>query len=194
MKLDGNAIRKLGTVFGLTLLAIGLLALPARADTFSVTGDLPVTMSLALDDGQGNKDTKDASSVAGYKLGLSLPFLIGFGYESYGGKFGSNKAVPASFKYDVTMFDIFLNLPIPFVNIALGGGLGTGKISDVPGVDFKDASLTQWFASVGIPIATVFDVHVGYHSFSGKNKADTAGVPDIKVDGNMVSIGAKFGF
>ncbi len=195
MKLDWIAVGKWAAGFGVTLLAVGLLALPARADTISVFADLPVAMSLKLDDGQGNTDSKDATGLSGYKLGVTLPFFVGLAYESYGSKFASNKVIPTSFNYDVTMYDLFFNLPLPIVNIAAGAGLGTGRLSNVTGASFKDAALAQWFASLGYNIVPLVDVHFGYHSFSGTNKGDTpAGVPDIKVNGDMWSLGVKIGF
>lgn len=196
MKLEWIAVGKWATFFGVTLLAIGLLALPARADTLSVFADLPVAMSLKLDDGQGNTDTKDASGLSGYKVGVTLPFFVGLAYESYGSKFSGNKVVGQSFRYDVTMYDLFLNLPLPVVNIAAGGGIGKGKFSDgPPGVTVDDANLTQWFASLGYNIVPLVDVHFGYHAFSGKNPISTpSGQPDLKVNGDMWSLGLKIGF
>jgi hypothetical protein len=185
-----------GTLLAATFLGAALLARPARADTFSVFADLPVDFSLHLDNGAGTTENASASGLSGYKVGITLPIFVGLAYESYGGKFNSPNIVGQSFNYDVTMVDLFLNLPLPVLNIAVGLGQGTGKFSNGPAnVSVKDANLSQWFASLGINVAPLVDVHLGYHSFSGKNEVTTPpGSPGLKVDGTMTSLGVKIGF
>lgn len=186
------------TVAGLavTVAALGLLAQTARADTLSVFADLPVAMDLKLDNQKGQTDSMSASGLSGYVVGLTLPIFVGLAYESYGSKFNSSNVIGGSFRYDVTMYDLFLNLPLPVVNIAAGLGTGTGSVSSPPaGVSVKDATLTQWFASLGIPVLPLVDVHLAYHSFSGTNAISTpAGQPDLKTNGTMWSLGVKVGF
>jgi hypothetical protein len=136
---------------------------------------------------------------------VTLPFLVGFGYESYkatldkkdfGGKADLNFAI----------FDIFFNLPISVVNIAIGGGFGTATF-DPSTVDLgagntlkaSSAPITQYFASVGWPFAAIFDVHLGYHVISGKYdaKATIGGVTaktSASLKANMTSLGAKVAF
>jgi hypothetical protein len=178
---------------GIALLGGIAMAQSVRADTLAVSADLPVAMSLTANSG-GTSTSYSASSVSGLGLGVSLPFLVGLGYEDYTGKFSKSGN---KFDYGVTMYDIFLNLPIPIVNIAIGGGIGNGAVSNSnSGVSkpFKDADLTQWFASLGFSILPFVDLHLGYHSFSGNNKAKTVAFNDLKVDGNMTSLGVKIGF
>ena len=195
-----NAINRLA-LLGIAMVAAVAMARPALADTLAVSADLPVSSSVTLKSAGSPATTYDSKSISGFTLGVSFPFLLGLGYENYSSSF-SKSSTNTKFDYDVTMYDIFVNLPIPVVNIALGAGTGTGSVSHVnfPGMSspFKDGDLTQWFASIGIPITPLVDVHVGYHSFSGKNKATTAaaasGFSDITVDGSMYSVGVKIGF
>ncbi len=196
MKMQKGQASKLATLLGLALAVAVLLAQPAHADTFSVFADLPVDFSLHLDNGAGTTETASASGLSGYKVGITLPIFIGLAYESYGGKFNSPNIVGQSFNYDVTMYDLFLNLPLPVINIAVGAGAGTGKFSNGPvGVTVKDANLSQWFASLGVNVAPLVDIHVGYHSFSGTNDiANVPGAPGLKVGGTMTSLGIKIGF
>lgn len=175
----------------------------ARADVFSVTADVPVSLALKLD------NTTVGNSVSGYAVGVSLPFLIGFGVEGYKATM-SKKDFGAKGDLNFNLVDVFVNLPIPVVNIALGLGAGTAtfdpdkfSVSDpVLGngtLKFGSAPLTQYFASVGIPIAKVFDVHVGYHVLSGKfdeKGSFASGNSKVSADlkANMLSVGAKIGF
>jgi hypothetical protein len=199
MKTIGWKALNLSTILAIALAGALAVARPARADTLSVSADLPVSSSVTLKSSGGTSTTYDSKSISGVTLGLSFPFLIGVGYENYSSSFSKTGT---KFDYDVMMYDIFVNLPIPVVNIAIGAGAGTGKFANVntPGFSspFKDADLTQWFASLGYPILPLVDLHIGYHSFSGKNKATSAaaaaGFSDVNVDGSMYSLGVKIGF
>jgi hypothetical protein len=193
-----DAVRRYVVALGLGLAIAFTVALPARADTISVFADLPVAMNLQIDDGQGNKASADASGLSGLVVGVTLPFFVGLAYENYGSKFNIPKVINQSFRYDVNMYDIFLNLPLPIVNIAAGLGAGSGKLSDGPAnVTFKDATLTQYFVSLGVNVLPLLDIHVGYHAFSGSNDVSGSGagsVSSLKVNGDMWSLGAKLGF
>jgi hypothetical protein len=162
----------------------------ARADVFSVTADIPMQLTLKFD------GDKVGNSVSGYIVGVSLPFLVGFGYENYTASL-DKKDVPVKTDYKVQFFDVFLNLPIPVVNIVLGAGLGTAQFDpdDLlgPGTKIKDANLTQYLVSVGIPIAVLFDVHLGYRTFSGTHDTKP-GSGSFDTKGQLISLGAKVGF
>lgn len=166
--------------------ALGWLATPAQADFFAVGYDLPVSVTV---DGETGKD------ISGYKLTLATPIAVGLAWESYEASFeGDNTEL----RIDFNIYEVFWDLPVPLVNIQIGGGLGTAQseLTEPSGFDdlYDDASLTQFYVSVGLPIAVLFDVHVGYHSFSGKAESNHALVDDLDLVGNMVSVGAKVGF
>lgn len=164
-----------------------LAALPAAAqDLFSISLDAPI--DYTFDNGQ----LSDADP-SGFKASVALPFFIGFGLEDYEvtGTLGPFPGSP--FTYDVSFVDIFLNIPSPAVNFVIGGGVGKGTFDTVPASGaFSEADLTQVFVSVGIPIALVFDIHVGYHAISGGS--DVLGGTPLSLDANMVTVGVNLGF
>lgn len=175
----------IGLVAGAGLI---LFAGAAQADVFSVSADVPIAYSFS--------EGGSADEVSGYKLGVSLPFLVGFGVEEYTATLKSNGVKS---ERNFSFIDLFFNLPVPLVNIALGYGFGTASVDQTPattGLTYEDADVNQYFLSVGYPFAGVFDVHLGYHVVSGSGdvKQDNTKIGETKLDGNMVSLGVKVGF
>ncbi|MBI3992764.1 MAG: hypothetical protein HY342_05795 [Candidatus Lambdaproteobacteria bacterium] len=164
---------------------IALGSSSAWADFFAISADLPVSYTA---------DDTAADSVTGYKIGLSLPFFVGVAMENYTGTFNGSGSEP-DVKVTNNLYDVFFNLPLPILNIGLGLGTGTASIDTGSTSYWKDATLTQYFLTVGLPILVLFDVHVGYHVISGSaDPKPGLGAPKISLDGNMVSVGAKVGF
>lgn len=166
-----------------TFLAVA--AKPASAEIlFSISADIPAVYSFS--------DSKlSDESASGLLTKIRLPLGIGFGMESYTvkGKYAST----TSFEYDVTMIDIFYGLPVPAVSVNVGIGFGAAKFELVgSGLNFDDPFVRQFFVSVGLPLAVIFDVHVGY--YITRAKASASGISDISLDSNMFTIGAKIGF
>ncbi len=177
---------------GLLLVGLSVWAVtPARADTFSVSLDVPVSYTY-------KDSTLHDAKASGAIVGLSLPFLVGFGFEAYTVKAQAGAAPATDFENKVQMLDVFLNLPVPVVNIRLGAGVGTASLSvpSQPTQQFDKGTLTQGYLDVGIPIAVVFDVHLGYHAISGKVKDKTlpGPNPDVDVGAKMWTLGVKVGF
>jgi hypothetical protein len=171
---------------------LGLMAFSslARADVFSVSLDLPLMFDPKFS--QSGTSAHPAATVSGYKVGVSLPFLVGLGMENYTAKLAKKEfGSPSDIDYKVTMYDLFVNLPIPIVNIALGVGAGTAAFGT--DIGFKDANLMQYWASLGIPFG-MLDVHVGLHSISGTHSSKVPGIGDAKVEATMTSLGVKIGF
>ena len=163
-----------------------LVSFAAGASAQSVSADIPIVYMF-------DEQTLDDEKVSGIKLAVSLPFLLGFGLESYKvtGKFTT---VPADFDYQVTFFDVFVDIPFPVANLVLGGGVGKGEFDLVPATGgFDDATLAQLFVSLGIPFAAIFDVHVGYHLIRGESDVQGATSP-LDLDADMATIGLKVGF
>jgi len=179
---------------------VGLLALstPARAEFISVSADLPMTFAAKFS-GTGTALSPDAS-VSGLKLGVKLPFFMGLGLENYTASLNATTmGTPAALDYAVTMYDIFFTLPIPFINIVLGVGLGSGQFGADTGPNYKaqfeTGAFYQYWVSGGISIAIV-DIHVGVHMLSGTHLKKTGSVApsDLNVSATMMSLGAKVGF
>lgn len=170
---------------------VGMLAFwvaaPARAQ-LAVSADIPIFYEF---DEDGFQD----ASASGIKVGLTLPFLIGIGAESYNVD-GKVQSLPAAipYEYQVTMLDLFLDIPFPAANLVVGGGIGRGEFeAPATGVTFEDAALTQGFFSIGIPFALLFDAHVSYHRIFGE--ADAPGLTKpLNLDAEMATVGIKIGF
>lgn len=164
----------------------------ALADTLSVSADVPIVYTFSE---SGLKDP----SASGVLVGVSLPFLVGFGAESYKVKGKLAPFVPTDpqkdFQYDVTMLDLFLNLPFPVANLVLGVGAGQGSFDEVPASNLVDtATLTQAYFSIGIPFAVLFDAHVGYHVIRGDADFKDGSGQKLNLDAEMATIGIKVGF
>lgn len=170
-------------IVGCTLL---LAASPAWADTLSLSADVPVSYAFSA----SNLNTDKASGVI---FGVSLPFLVGIGAESYKVT-GTDKSTSSKLTSQVTMADLYVDLPVPFVNIRVGGGLGKSDYASPTGTsNYDTAILHQVFVNVGWPFAEVFDVHLGFHNVTGNAKL-TGTNTNQPVGGKMYTLGLKVGF
>ncbi|MFZ9009539.1 MAG: hypothetical protein ACO4CF_08410, partial [bacterium] len=98
------------------MLALMLWTVPAKADLLSVHADIPLSFSPT----QEGADTPD--SISGARVGLSLFILpLGIAYESYEVSYSSD-SVDSKDTYQIA--SVFVNLPVPVINIALGVGAG----------------------------------------------------------------------
>ena len=181
-------------IFATTFLAsVAAGAVPAFA--LSVSLDVPFQYSF--------NDGGKADSVSGYKVGFGLPLStlgLGIGYENYAAK-QSSSGVDSTATF--TFYDLFLELPFPFVHITAGGGWGKdevkvkGDIGTASIDDKNDGNASQYFVSLGFPIFPLVDLHVGYHKISAdKVKLDLGGTAPSEVDasGEMWSAGVRVGF
>lgn len=160
-------------------------ALPAWADTLSVSADIPVVYSFS----ESNLKSPSASGVL---VGLSLPTLLGIGAESYKVK-GQVASLSTDYEYKVTMVDLYLHVPFPAGNLVVGAGMGKGRFATVPASNaYPDASLKQVYFSVGVPFGGVFDAHVSYHVVRGDTNIPYS--QKINLDAQMATIGLKVGF
>ena len=160
---------------------------PASAQLlFSIAADIPVSYSFS----DSNLSNESAS---GLLTKVTLPFGLGFGFESY--EVTGNYASTNTFEFDVAMIDIFFGLPVPVLNVQVGFGVGIAKFETaLNGVttEYDDPVLTQLFASLGYPFLGIFDVHLGYYRIRGEAKA--SGVSTIGLNSNMFTLGARIGF
>jgi hypothetical protein len=192
-------------IVGLSLLAFGLTT---DAFAWSVAVDAPVSYTLntanVTQSGGALLSSKDAATVSGYKVAIKLPFFLGVGYEDYKTAFSvspsqapngiTNFKLLTSFK----IYDLFVELPISVVHIGLGAGIGEAKGDTDPplGAVFKSAAVTQYFATLGLPIGKMLDVHVGYHvvNVSDMDVATPNGPDTLRLSGSMLSAGIRLGF
>jgi len=169
-----------------------LTSAAGKAHAIYIEADLPVSLSFS------NSDTaKDYDSVSGALLTVGDLFLgFGVGYEMYTARWkatGGGSAPEARLDY----LDILWAAPVPVVNLSVGAGVGNETPQGDLSKAYSSSMMSQIFFRVGIPIAKVFDVHIGYHQFSGKMPGKTVGsgtFPDVKMGGSLTTIGARFGF
>ena len=97
------------------------------------------------------------------------------------------------------MTNIFLQLPVPVVNLIIGTGKGTteydckysfGDCSKF----YEKGSATQWYTSIGMPIIPFFDIHLSYRSITAKNIASNYDGEKYDNSGSVTGIGLAFNF
>ena len=192
------------TVFAATSLL--LYSTPLFA--FSISVGVPFSHSLTGKNSDGSE--KKVKSVSGFFIQAGLPLLPGLGIDKY-----TTKAKDSVFEFETNMYNLFYLLPIPIVNLTFGLGMGTtelkcpagtysaqGIAADCSGI-YDKGSASQWYASVGIPIIPLFDMHLSYRSVTAKNtkikstycdvdcKGDAAG---LDFSGNVMGFGIGFNF
>lgn len=136
----------------------------------------------------------------GALIHANIPFFPGLGVEVYQTKLKVDSGYDlekdvGDTKLKTVMYDLFYLLPIPFVNITLGGGMGQVELDCRECDDyFKKGSATQYFLQIGIPVLALFDLHFSYHGINSDidSKVDT--VKDISFDSTMYAFGAAFVF
>lgn len=171
---------------GMAVLVAAIFA-ASNASAFSIALDIP--FAYEVDDGGS------ADEVSGFKLGLGIitfPVLdLGVGYESY--EITEDAGIDdLTAQFDI--FDVFVDIPFPVVNIVLGMGFGE--------MDFElltvseSADVSQAYVSLGLPFTPLFDVHVGWHAVSVDtiDLSSLGGDPEADLSGTMWSLGAKLGF
>jgi hypothetical protein len=176
-----------------TLLALAAVAalVCASSSAWALGVSLDIPISYSFDDGG------TADEVSGFKAGIALPVFpavgIGLGYENYTVK-DKDEGVESEVAFEI--FDLFAEIPFPFLNLSLGLGMGTHEVT-VDVLDIKEeGGVTQWFVSVGYPIVPLIDVHVGYHAVSAEELEVDVGGLSAKIDasGEMWSLGVRVGF
>ena len=154
-----------------------LYSIPSFA--FSLSVGIP--MSQTITGKQAGKSYGNApDKTSGYFLGVSF-LSIGLGMDSYTTKFKTGPGncngcwgVGGDAGLKTNMTNIFLQLPVPVVNLIIGLGKGTteydckftnGDCSKF----YEKGSATQWYTSIGMPIIPFFDIHLSYRSITAKN-------------------------
>ena len=200
------------TVFAATSLL--LYSTPSFA--FSLSVGMPVGSTITGEATAGRKQF-ESEGVSGYFLGVQLPFSVGLGLDSY----KTNLKVDpgeAELKLATSMYNLYYQLPVPVINLIIG--IGTGKhtmecatckegymksysydstgdgtkdttLSEQAG--YKSGSVSQWYASIGMPIMPLFDIHLSYRSITSK-KVVSSGVTELDLSSNVTGIGFAFNF
>ena len=188
------------TVFAATSLL--LYSTPSFA--FSLSVGIP--MSQTITGKQAGKSYGNApDKTSGYFLGVSF-LSIGLGIDSYTTKFKTGPGncngcwgVGGDAGLKTNMTNIFLQLPVPVVNLIIGLGKGTTeydcKYSFGDCSAFYDkGSATQWYTSIGMPIIPFFDIHLSYRSITAKNIKNKDDGRKHDNSGSVTGIGLALNF
>ena len=134
-----------------------------------------------------------SDGVSGTFIQVGVPFLPGIGMDNYKTKI---KSSGDDLDLDTSIFNLYYLIPIPVINLTLGAGMGntTLQCSDCS-TYYDKGNATQWYASFGMPIIPLFDLHFSYRSVSSKVKIKSAyGGGEHDFSGNLMGLGIGFNF
>ena len=155
---------------------------------FSVGVPLSHTFTGKYNDGTEVK----SDGVSGAFIQVGVPILPGIGMDNYKTKIKGT----GDLDLDTSIFNLYYLLPIPVINLTLGAGMGntTLECSDCS-TYYDKGSASQWYASFGMPIIPLFDLHLSYRSVSSKIKIKSAGGGgEHDFSGNVMGLGIGFNF
>ncbi len=191
------------------LLALAAVCLSSRAFALSFSADVPLQFQFSSKFLNANQDAKPkdrtVSDVNGIILGVGAGW-VGVGYENYtvgatGNSLNPNSPLTFDFNLNFQFYDVFLDLPFPFLHPEIGYGKGrvSPDLKPVFGqkIQAKDADASQYFLRLGVPIGHLFDIHVGYHVIKAEDiKVPQGGNgPDkLKASGQTVTAGVRLGW
>ena len=184
--------------------ASSLLLYSTPSFAFSLSVGIP--MSQTITGKQAGKSYGNApDKTSGYFLGVSF-LSIGLGMDSYTTKFKTGPGncngcwgVGGDAGLKTNMTNIFLQLPVPVVNLIIGTGKGTteydckysfGDCSKF----YEKGSATQWYTSIGMPIIPFFDIHLSYRSITAKNIKNKDDGRKHDNSGSVTGIGLALNF
>ena len=153
---------------------------------FSVGVPLSHTITGKYSDGTEIK----SEGVSGTFIQVGVPMLPGIGMDSYKTKIESSDP----FELETVIYNLYYLLPIPIINLTLGVGTGSTTFK-CSGCDayFDKGSASQWYASFGMPIIPLFDLHLSYRSVSSKIKTKSGSI-EHDLSGNIMGLGIGFNF
>ena len=152
---------------------------------FSVGVPLSHTFTGKESDGTEIK----SDGVSGAFIQVGVPILPGIGIDSYKTKL---KDKTPTVELATMIYNLYYLLPIPIINLTLGVGVGSTELQCSTCAAFDKGSASQWYASFGMPIIPLFDLHLSYRSVSSKIKIISGGEHDFS--GNVMGLGIGFNF
>ena len=131
----------------------------------------------------------DSDGVSGIFIQVGVPIFPGVGMDNYKTKLDTVDLA-------TMIYNLYYLLPIPVINLTLGVGAGSTELQcDACSTYFEKGSATQWYASFGMPIIPLFDLHLSYRSVSSKIKLKAAyGGTESDFGGNVMGLGIGFNF
>ena len=176
----------------LTVFAASSLLLYSTPSFALLNFSVGVPFSHSLTGKNSDGSGKKAKSVSGFFIQAGLPLLPGLGIDKY-----TTKDEGGVFEFETNMYNLYYLLPIPVINLTLGVGAGSTELQcGTCSTYFAKGSATQWYASFGMPIIPLFDLHLSYRSVSTKikYKAGSNLGKEIDLSGNVMGLGIGFNF
>ena len=137
-----------------------------------------------------NGEEVKSDGVSGAFIQVGVPLLPGIGMDSYKTKLKDNTP---TVEVATMIYNLYYLLPIPIINLTLGVGVGSTELQC--GDCTAKGSASQWYASFGMPIIPLFDLHFSYRSVSSKVKIKSAGGGgEHDFSGNVMGLGIGFNF
>ena len=131
-----------------------------------------------------------SDGVSGAFIQVGVPLLPGIGMDSYKTKL---KDQTPTIEVATMIYNLYYLLPIPIINLTLGVGVGSTEMQcSWCAASMDKGSASQWYASFGMPIIPLFDLHLSYRSVSSKIKIISGGEHDLS--GNVMGLGIGFNF
>ena len=130
-----------------------------------------------------------SDGVSGMFIQVGVPIFPGVGMDSY-----KTKLKDTTIELATMIYNLYYLLPIPIINLTLGAGVGSTELQcSGCAADFDKGSASQWYASFGMPIIPLFDLHLSYRSVSSKIK-EKSGTNEHDFSGNVMGLGIGFNF
>ena len=139
----------------------------------------------------------ETDGVSGAFIQIGVPVLPGIGIDSYKTKIKAN-AGNDNIAHDLstTIYNLYYLLPIPIINLTLGVGVGSTTLEcSICAAALDKGTASQWYASFGMPIIPLFDLHLSYRSVNTKiGIKPGSGGGEHDYSGNVMGLGIGFNF
>jgi len=176
-----------------------LCSSPIFASPLTISLGIPQQHTFTEKNEAGNKIEADEPS--GYFLGIKFPVGFGLGIDSYKTKFKGDTSKITTF-----MYNIYYQFPIPVLNIVIGLGSGKMKLDCSTCAEdytdpesgkktgYKAGESSQWYASFGIQLTQLIDIHMSYRSVTSKKIEQVYRGTKENYSGTVRGIGLAFNF
>ena len=171
----------------LTVFAASSLLLYSTQAFALLNFSVGVPLSHTFTGKYSNGEEVKSDGVSGAFIQVGVPLLPGIGMDSYKTKLKDNTP---TVEVATMIYNLYYLLPIPIINLTLGVGVGSTELQC--GDCTAKGSASQWYASFGMPIIPLFDLHLSYRSVSSKIKIKSG--PEHDLSGNVMGLGIGFNF
>ena len=157
----------------------------------SVSVGVPLSHTFTGKESDGTEIKSDG--VSGAFIQVGVPILPGIGIDSYKTKL---KDQTPTIEVATMIYNLYYLLPIPIINLTLGVGVGSTELQcSTCSADYDKGTANQWYASFGMPIIPLFDLHLSYRSVNTKiGIKPGSGGGEHDYSGNVMGLGIGFNF